>query len=65
MSALLVFTCPGTGREVPVGVVRGDEALAELPQRKVEVACLECGRKHTWRIREGRLAMSEQNLRVK
>lgn len=60
MSALLVFTCPTTGREIPVGVLQGEEALETLPDRKVEVACLECGHMHTWRIGEGRLAMTDE-----
>lgn len=57
MGALLVFTCPTTGRDIPVGVVQGEE---DLPGRTVEIACLECGRIHMWQISEGRLAMTDQ-----
>ena len=59
MSALLVFTCPTTGQDIPVGVVHGEE---DLPARTVEIACLECGGMHTWSISEGRLAMTDQDL---
>ena len=57
MSALLVFTCPATGKDIPVGVVHGEE---DVPERTVEIACLECGQLHTWPISEGRLAMTDQ-----
>lgn len=60
MSVLLVFTCPTTQRPVPVAVVRGQAMLKEMPDKEIEVACLECGKKHAWKIRDGRMAMEER-----
>jgi hypothetical protein len=53
MSALIVFTCPLTGRDVPVAVVH-DQMLQDVQNQELEVACLECGRTHVWKIAEGR-----------
>jgi predicted RNA-binding Zn-ribbon protein involved in translation (DUF1610 family) len=60
MSVMVVFTCPTTGRDVPVAIVRGDVMLRDIPQKEVEVACLECGKSHTWKIQQGRLALTEE-----
>jgi hypothetical protein len=60
MSVMIVFTCPNTGRDVPVAIVRGDVMLRDIPHKKVEVACFECGKVHTWKIEEGRQAIAEE-----
>ena len=53
MSALIIFTCPLTGRDVPVALVH-DQLLQEDQSQELEVACLECGKTHVWKIEEGR-----------
>jgi hypothetical protein len=59
MSAMIVFTCPNTGRDVPVAIVRGDVMLRDIPHKELEVPCLECGMTHAWKIEEGRQALPE------
>ena len=44
MSVMIVFTCPNTGRDIPVAIVRGDVMLRDMPKNEVEVPCLECGK---------------------
>jgi predicted RNA-binding Zn-ribbon protein involved in translation (DUF1610 family) len=60
MSVMVVFTCPKTGRDVPVAIVRGDTMLRDIPHKEVEVACFECGKVHTWTIEQGRQAVPEE-----
>ncbi len=60
MSVMIVFTCPNTGRDVPVAIVRGDVMLKDIPHKEIEVACLECGQKHTWQFGQGRQALTEE-----
>ena len=60
MSEMIVFTCPNTGRDVPVAIVRGDVMLRDIPKKEVQVACMECGKTHTWKIEQGRQALTEE-----
>ena len=60
MSVMIVFTCPTTGRDIPVAIVRGDVMMRDIPKKEVEVACLECGKTHTWKIEQGRQALTEE-----
>ena len=60
MSVMIVFTCPNTGRDVPVAIVRGDVMLKDIPHKEIEVACWECGQKHTWQFGQGRQALPEE-----
>ena len=60
MSVMMLLTCPNTGRDVPVAIVRGGVMLQNIPQKEVKVACLECGQKHTWKIEQGRQALTEE-----
>ena len=59
MSVMIVFSCPNTGRNVPVAIVRGDVMLRDIPHKEVKVPCLECGEIHTWTIEQGRQALPE------
>jgi hypothetical protein len=58
MSALIIFTCPFTGRDVPVALVY-DQLLQEVQNQELEVACLGCGKTHVWKIEEGRCTSDE------
>ena len=60
MSVMIVFTCPNTGRDIPVAIVRGDLMLRDIPKKEVQVACLECGQRHTWKIEQGRQPLMEE-----
>ena len=53
MSELILFSCPLTGRDVPVAVLQ-DQMLQDVQNQELEVACLECGKTHIWKIAEGR-----------
>ena len=60
MSVMIVFTCPNTGRDIPVAVVRHGHMLKQMQETAVDVACLECGETHTWKIGEGRAALTDE-----
>ena len=60
MRVMIVFTCPNTGRDIPVAVVRHGHMLKEMQEKELEVGCLECGKTHTWKIGEGRAAVTEE-----
>ena len=60
MGVMLVFSCPETGNDVPVCVLRGGEQLKNLGEHEFKFACMECGGMHSWVIGEGRLAIGEE-----
>ena len=59
MSVLIVFTCPATGRDIPVAVLQRGELLDEMGSKEITVTCLECGQNHNWLFKDGRLAFSD------
>ena len=56
MSAMIVITCPSTGRDVNASIITEESSFASLPRRKMAVHCKQCGREHQWWIAEGRLS---------
>ena len=36
--------------------------LNEMQDKELEIGCLECGKTHTWKIGEGRAAVTEEPL---
>ena len=59
MSAMIVFTCPNTGRDVSAGILTDERSFANLPRRKMAVHCKQCGREHQWWIAEGKFGPLE------
>jgi hypothetical protein len=57
MSRMIVYTCPKTGRDVPLGVLTDDDSFAQLPHERVTVKCAECGDLHEYWTSEARLAV--------
>ena len=56
MSVMIVFTCPTSGRDIPVGALPEGQDLATRRDDEVSILCQECGHQHTWKYRDGRLA---------
>jgi len=56
MSVMIVFTCPTSGRDIPVGALPEGQDLATRRDDEVSIQCQECGQQHTWKYRDGRLA---------
>lgn len=61
MSVMIVFTCPSTGRDISVGVLPKGQDLATRRDDEVNILCLECGQRHSWKYRDGRLAFSDDS----
>jgi hypothetical protein len=58
MSVMIVFTCPTSGRDIPVGALPEGQDLATR-RDEVSILCQECGQQHTWKYRDGRLAFGD------
>jgi hypothetical protein len=59
MSVMIVFTCPTSGRDIPVGALPEGQDLAMRRDDEVSILCRECGQRHTWKYRDGRLAFAD------
>jgi len=54
--AQIIFSCPVTGGEVPSGIETEAASVEQLAPEEITLVCPQCGRPHTWQIRQGHLS---------
>ena len=59
MSVMIVFTCPTSGRDIPVEALPEGQDLATRRDDEVSILCQECEQQRTWKYRDGRLAFGD------
>lgn len=53
----IVFNCPATGREIQSGIDSDAPWFKEMASQMVTLTCPDCGQPHSWRMRDGHLAI--------